>query len=222
MLTLNYIFNICILIGFVIPLLNLITGWFGSFLGAGIDIDLDSSVDVSADVSIDASVDAGMDAGAETNVQGGGLIPFNIMCLCLALVVFGAVGHMLRSLMTFPLLTALLLLGCLIMAGLAYWALYKLLIVRLKNSDSTVMAYKDLRGKSAEVTLSIRADSVGTISMRDSTGAPISFRAKIDPDLKSQMPETIQNGETVVITEVDLENKQCFVSLPFRKFTDSQ
>ena len=70
------------------------------------------------------------------------------------------------------------------------------------------------------MTLRIMADSVGTISMRDSTGAPISFRAKMDPDLKDRMADAIQKGESVIITDVDKENKLCYVSVPFKKFTD--
>lgn len=206
--TLNYIFNISIIIGFIIPLLNLITGWFGGFFDADFDVDISS----------DVSADAGVDTGADADVQSAGLIPFNVMCLCLFLVVFGAAGHMTKQLMTAPLFIALLLLACLVIAALAYWALYSLLIKRLKNSDSTALAYKNLHGKKAEVTLRISSDSSGTISVLDNTGAPISFRAKIDPDLKDNLPETIQTGEFVFITEVNEKEKLCYVSLPYNKF----
>jgi len=228
--TLNYIFNICIIIGFVIPLLNLLTGWFGSFFSTGIDIDLDTSADfnfdvstdvsfdVSTDISLDASADFSVDAGMDTEVGSGGVVPFNIMCLCLFLVVFGALGHMIKRFMTAPLLTALLLLVCLFLAGLSYWALYTLVIKRLRQNDASALAYPDLKGKSAEVTLRISSDSIGTISLPDSTGAPISFRAKMDPDLKDQMSDAIAQGETVIITDVDRENKLCYVSVPFRNF----
>jgi len=206
-----YIFNICILIGFVIPLLNLLTGWFGGFFDVGADIDLD----------IDAPPDLGADIGNDTNTGSGAVIPFNIMCLCLFLVVFGAFGHMARGFMTSTTLVVLLLLGCAVCAALSYFGLYKLLIKRLKNSDASAISYDDLYGKSAVVTLRLTPDSIGTISMRDSTGAPISFRAKMDADLKDQMPETFASGETVIITGVDKENKLCYVSVPFRKFTDN-
>ena len=224
---LNYIFNLCILIGFVLPLLNLLTGWFGSFLGIGaemdvdvdIDVPSDISVDINTDISTDINVDMSADIGAETSVHGGGHFPFNIMCFCLFLVVFGAFGHMAKGFMNGTLLTVLLLAGCLIMAGFFYWLLYTLLVKRLKNSDSTALAYSSLRGKRAEVTLVITADTLGTISLPDSTGAPISFRAKMDPDLKSQMPDVILKGESVIITEVDSTNKLCHVSLPYNKFS---
>ena len=220
--SLNYTFNICIIIGFVIPLLNLITGWFGSFFSAGIDLDLDASadfnLDVSADISLDASADFSVDAGIDTEVGSGGVIPFNIMCLCLSLVVFGALGHMIKRFMTTPMLVVLLLLVCLFFAGLSYWALYTLVIKRLKQNDASALAYVDLKGKSAEVTLRISSDSIGTISLPDSTGAPISFRAKMDPDLKAQMSGAIAQGESVIITDVDKEHKLCYVSVPVRNF----
>ena len=227
---LNYVFNLSILIGFVLPLLNLLTGWFGSFLNVGADMDVDIPADISMDTSVDISIDASVDisadfnadisadVGADTNIAGGGHFPFNIMCFCLFLVVFGAVGHMAKGIMDGLLLTVLLLAGCLVVAGLFYWALYTLLVKRLKNSDSTALAYQSLRGKRAEVTLVIMADSMGTISLSDSTGAPISFRAKMDPDLINQLPEKIPKGESVIITEVDSVNKLCYVSLPFNKF----
>ena len=214
---LNYIFNLCILIGFVIPLLNLITGWFGSFFGGGGDVDIDIDISDVGDISDigDIGTDAG-DAPAAPGSKSSGF-PFNIMCLCLFLIVFGAFGQSVRRYMT-ALLPAVLLLGaCIAIALLSYWALYKFIVKRLKESDSSVMSFQDLPGKSAEVTLSISANSVGTISLPDSTGAAISFRAKIDKHLKDQMPGTIPKGENVIITEVDVENKLCYVSTYFNR-----
>jgi len=127
---------------------------------------------------------------------------------------------MTKRLMTAPLFVALLLIGCLFLAGLSYWALYTLVIKRLKQNDASALTYHDLKGKSAEVTLRIPSDSIGMISLPDSTGAPISFRAKMDPDLKDRMAGAIAKGESVIITDVDKESKFCYVSLPLRKFPD--
>ena len=191
-----YAFNLSIIIGFVFPLLNIFTGWFGSFLGGDIDID----------------VDAG----------GKGLIPFNIMCLCLFLVVFGATGHMARPSMSTLLPTIALLGVCLLAAAFSYWALYRFVVKRLKNNDASAITFHNLRGRRGEVTLAIPQDSVGTISLQDSTGASISFRAMIDPHLKAHMPETIPRGEKVVITEVDVKNKLCYVSMDIGKITGNR
>jgi len=216
---LNYIFNICIIIGFVIPLLNLLTGWFGGFFDIGMDLDADiPSADAGVDVGAGADVGSGADVGAETSVGSTAVIPFNIMCLCLFLVVFGATSHIAKMFMASLILIILLLVVCVCLAALSYWGLYVLLIKRLKNSDSTAMTINDLHGSSAEVTLRITQDSMGTISLPDSTGAPISFRAKMDPELKDQMPDMFPQGETVIVTEVDKENNLCYVSVPLKKF----
>ena len=209
--TLNYIFNICIIVGFLIPLLNLLTGWFGGFFDVGVDMDIDIDVDVP-------SVDAGDVSGADTSVGNNAVIPFNVMCLCLFLVVFGALGHIARLFMANTLMIVLLLIACICLAALAYWGLYVLLIKRLKNSDSTVKKLSDYYGERAEVTLRITQDSNGMISVHDNTGAPISFRAMMDPELKNQMPETIAQGESVIITEIDKENNLCYVSLTLKDF----
>ena len=209
--TLNYIFNICIIIGFLIPLLNLLTGWFGGVFDVGFDMDVDVDVDVPV-------ADAGVTPDTSTSVGNSAVIPFNVMCLCLFLVVFGALGHIAKLFMSSPLFIVLLLVACIALAALAYWGLYVLLIKRLKNSDSTVMTLNDYYGKRAEVTLRITQDSNGTISVLDNTGAPISFRAMMDPELKDQMPELIKQGESVIITEVDNENNLCYVSLTLKDF----
>jgi len=195
---LSNIFLFCIILGVAIPLLNLLTGWFGGMFG-GVCVDVDIDVDVSAVGS------------------GGGIVPFNIMCFCLFLVVFGSAGQATMQFMVNPLFTLLFLALCLILAGLAYWLLYKLLVKRLKESDVSALSYRDLTGRTATVTLSISGDSIGTISTRDSTGAAISFRAKMDSDLKEHMPNTIQKGERVVITAVDRENKLCYVAVSLEK-----
>ena len=203
MVTLEYIFTLSILIGFIIPLITIITGWFGGLFGAGADVDID----------IDISTTSSLDSGGIT----GGFVPFNLKCLCFSLVVFGAVGHMFRSFMSTILFTVLFLIACVFLAGLAYWGLYHLLIKRLKRSDPSALSFNDLRGRTATVTLPVSAERLGTISLLDTTGASISFRAKVDPDLKCKMPGAIPTGESVVITGVDRENKLCFVSVPLNK-----
>jgi len=197
-----YAFNTSIIVGFIIPLLSLFAGWLGSVFGGSADID----------------VDIGKGAGGGLSA----LFPFNIMCLCLFLIVFGAMGRATLGLMTNPLFTVLLLAGCFVVAAFFYWALYKILIKRLKENDASAISLHDLRGMSGEVTLSIRGDSMGTISVRDSTGAAISFRAKVDPCLKDRMPPVIPKGEQVVITEVDAENKLCYISMYISRINENK
>jgi len=199
---LTYVFSISIILGFLVPLLSLLAGWLGGVFGGSADVD----------------VDVGKGAGGSLSA----LFPFNLMCLCLFLVVFGMTGRATLGLMTNILFTVLLLAGCFLVAAFFYWALYKVLIKRLKENDAAALSIHNLRGRSGEVTLSIRGDSMGTISLRDSNGAAISFRAKIDPCLKNQMPPVIPVGEQVVITEVDAQNKLCYISMYISRINENK
>jgi membrane protein implicated in regulation of membrane protease activity len=199
-------------------------------LDVGMDagFDTDFGIDAAADLSVADGLDAGLDAttttGSSTSAvsHGGGIIPFNLMFLCLLLVVFGALGKMTQHLMTTLLPAVLLLTVCIASGGASYWALYEFLIKRLKQNDASALSYRELRGMDGEVTLAIPGDSIGTISLKDKTGAAISFRAKMDPHLKGRMPKLIPKGEHVVITEVDMVNKLCYVSMYQSKFTGNR
>ena len=188
---LSYIFNLCILLGLAIPVLNIATGWFGNFFDFDVDIDGPS----------------------------GGFLPFNLMCLCLLLVVFGAAGHMLSRWMDGLWPTVLLLTLALALGALFYALLYKLVITPLKRNRPYSVTYAELCGQRGEVTIRITRESLGAISVRDNTGTFLSFRAKIDPDLAARMPATIPAGEIVVVTEVDAKEKLCYVSILAERFT---
>ncbi|MDR1205186.1 MAG: NfeD family protein [Peptococcaceae bacterium] len=195
--TLHIIFNICLGVGFVLPILSILTGWFGDFFNVDVDVDFD----------VDVSADAGMDGP-----EFGGVIPFNMMCFCLLLIVFGAFGKACARWMTSLGVTAAFLLGILAVAGFFYWLLYTLVIKKLKSSDSQALSYDDFAGRRGEVTLPVRAGRIGMISVMDSTGSYISFRAKIDPGLQDFIGDVIPRGETVLITEVNAREKFCCVS----------
>jgi membrane protein implicated in regulation of membrane protease activity len=197
--TLHMIFNICLGVGFVLPILSILTGWFGDFFNIDVDVDVDAGFDVSADTGM---------GGPEF----GGVIPFNMMCFCLLLIVFGAFGKACAGRMTSWGVTAALLAGILAVAVFFYWLLYTLVIKKLKSSDSQALSYDDFAGRRGEVTLPIREDRVGMISVKDSTGSYISFRAKIDPGLRDFIGDAIPQGETVLVTEVNAREKFCYVS----------
>ncbi|MDL2258437.1 hypothetical protein LJC42_04720 [Eubacteriales bacterium OttesenSCG-928-K08] len=182
--TLNTIFTICITAGFGIPVLNIVLSWVGS----------------SFDFSFDGDFEL------------DGIFPFNILCLCLLLVVFGALGKLFLQWMSSTLLVVLFLLLALALGICGYVLLYKLVIKKLRQNEPIAMMFEQVPGQRGEVTLRINEDSIGTISVRDSTGAFISFRAKIDPTLKSYIGETIPQGTAIVVTGVDEKEKLCYVS----------
>ena len=213
---LNYIFNVCMILGFAVPLLNIASGWLGGLVNSGADLDLD----IDADFDIDLDLDADMDIGGD--VAGGsghsGAFQFNFMCLCLFLIVFGATGQAVKKFMTSIPVMVILLLACAAVAGACYWLMYKFLVKRLRENNASALSYADLAGRSGEVTLAVSNNSIGTISITDSTGAKISFRAKLDPDLKNHLPDTIRPGEIVLITDVDVDEKLCYISVRPNKF----
>lgn len=223
--TLNTAFIVCAIVGFAIPLLSVLTGLFGdafNFSGADADFDVSMDMDFDADLDIDLDmdldIDADLDLDADAGGVGGGAVPFNMMCFCLLLVVFGVVGKSLIGLMTSTLLAVVLTFAAFCVGALFYWAMYKFLVRRLKSNNPVALSYDKLIGRVGHVTLKVTADSIGMISIKDSTGALISFRAKIDPVLKDLIGDAIPTGETITITGVDINEKFCYVSTLQNKF----
>ena len=186
MAVLHVVFWVCAIVGFVILLLNVLLGWMGSALDLGFESDLD----------ID------------------GVFPFNILCLCLFLIVFGALGIAVERWMTSLIATILLMLLISGAGAGAYALLYCFVIQKLRSSNPVALSYADLLGERGEVILRVKGEEYGMISVRDSIGAAISFRAKIDPELREYVGETIPQGTIVVVTEVCAEAKFCYVSTP--------
>ena len=218
---LSYIFTVSIIVGFAIPIINIVTGAFGSLFNFGTDMDVDLDLDVDLDVSVDVGVDVSVDAGADAGFGGAdsGVFPFNFLCLCLFLIVFGVTGNVFLKFMSSTLMVAAFIAASLAIGALFYWLMYKFVIVKLKKSTVPALTYDALRGKSAEVTMKISGETMGMVSVLDSTGAYISFRAKRDPALRDVMAEVIDKGRRVTITEVDKNEKLCYVSTSPTEFT---
>lgn len=215
---LGYIFNVCVLVGFAIPLLNILMGWFGDFFSFDADVDADLDSDLSADLDTGIDLDGGGGGGGDA----AGIFPFNMMCLCLFLVVFGVTGNFTKRWMS-SVLTAVVFIAVGVIIGLVFYVLlYRLVIVRLKRSTTYTISYGDLVGRRAEVTLRITDDSLGMISVLDSTGTFVSFRAKKDPELKDKMLEIIPKGDTVIITEVNSKDKFCYISTSPSEFVSGK
>ena len=102
---LHTLFNCFIVGGFVVPVLNMVTGVIGGALGGGTDLDADADFDIDPDMDIDPVPD--MDADLATDVDpaadaGYGKLPVNLMTLSLTAVVFGAVGRLLLGKLPAP------------------------------------------------------------------------------------------------------------------------
>lgn len=67
---LHTLFNCFIVGGFVVPVLNMVTGVIGGALGGGTDLDADADFDIDPDMDIDPVPD--MDADLATDVDPAG------------------------------------------------------------------------------------------------------------------------------------------------------
>jgi membrane protein implicated in regulation of membrane protease activity len=184
--TIRNIFNVCIGVGFAVPLLSLAVGSFGSL------IDFDLNFDTDADID--------------------GPVPFNVMSLCFALILFGALGRFSMKFMVSTILTVVVVIILVIVSLICYRLFYRFVVLKLKSSNPLALEHSDLIGKIGMVTLRITEDSDGTVSVKDSTGANISYRARLSSGIDDDEDNLIPQGERVVIVDFNEEEKVCYVS----------
>ncbi|MCB8815960.1 hypothetical protein [Desulfosporosinus shakirovi] len=175
--TMTILFNICLVTGFAVPILSLLTGVFGSILD--VDFDLD------------------------TNHDFDGLVPFNLMSTCFALIVFGSLGRLFAPYMINTVFTVVIIALLALVSFVAYIVLYKYVIVKLKRNNPLAITSDDIVGAVGKLTLRITKDSDGVVSVLDSTGASISYRARVCDFYKLDDTGRIDQGTEVVITGVD-------------------
>lgn len=172
--------DICLFIGFIIPLLDILLGSL-DFI-PGIDFD--------------------------------GLIPFNVMCFSFALIVFSSSGLFFIRFMTSAISIVLLLGASLIASIAAYVLVYKFVVRKLKSNIPLALKPKDLIGSTGIVVLRITPNSEGVISLKDSTGANITYRATLSAYAGIEGEYVINQGQEVIISDFDREKKICYVILP--------
>lgn len=176
--TTTSVFNICLLTGFAVPILSLLTGVFGSTLD-DVDVDLDTDHDFD------------------------GLVPFNLMSTCFALIVFGSLGRLFVPYMINTLITAVIIASSALVSYIAYLVLYKYVIVKLKRNNALAITSAEIVGSVGKLTLRVTKDSDGVVSVLDSTGAAISYRARVCDFYELNDTGRIDQGTEVVITGVD-------------------
>jgi hypothetical protein len=197
---LSYIFTVLILLGLAVPLLDILLGVFGSILNVDFEIGGHHFGDM-LDVNLHA--DTGGDAGT--------VLPFNVMCLCFAMVVFGALGKLTLGLMVNPFVAILCLLGLLAVSFGAYLAIYHLIVKPLRKNNPKAFGEWDLFAARGRLILRITRASPGTVSLRDNTGANISYRAKARENVLELWNGLIPQGTEVVVTDVDALNRTVYV-----------
>ncbi len=175
--TMTTLFNVCLLTGFAVPVLSLLTGVFGSIFDVDFDLDTDHDFE--------------------------GLVPFNLMSTCFALIVFGSLGRFFAPYMINTLFTVVIIVLLAFVSFVAYLMLYKYVIVKLKRNNPLAISSHEIVGSVGKLTLRVTKDSDGVVSVLDSTGAAISYRARVCDFYKLDDTGRIDQGTEVVITGVD-------------------
>ncbi len=220
----SFFFEVMVYVGLGLPLVNLLLGALGLSGHGGGDVSADLSADVAVDSSfdLDTGVDGlDLDSGDAGDMASDGASPgkgvplaFDVYCLCFAFVTCGAIGvFAMQKLSGFIQIATVA--GGFALGVLGYVALYRFLIFPLKKNNAEALKAGNLRFRHAIVTFRITKDSPGTIETKDAVGAYISYRAELDPEICKE--ERIEEGEEVIITEIDKENGYCHVALAQRK-----
>lgn len=177
------VYNICMLIGFGIPLLTLVFGGLGDLFEGlfdgisgvfdGLDIDLDFDIDIG-----DASLS---------------VFPFSIQSICAGLLVFGGVGKLVNN--GENVVTANII-G--VLSGYVAAVLIHTLIRRLKKVENTTYKKEELMLFDAKVVNTIVAGGFGSISVSTYDGITGTYPAKAE-DVK----EALKQGTVVEIVRFD-------------------
>lgn len=201
---LSFIFTVLILLGLAVPLLDVLLGVFGSILNVDFEIGGHHFGDMF-------NFSPGAEAGVDGTGDAGTLLPFNIMSLCFAMVVFGALGRLTLGLMVNTLAIIGCLIGLLAVSFGAYLALYHFIVKPLRKNNPKAIGEWDLYAAKGRLILRITKESPGTVSLKDNTGANISYRAKAKENVLELWDGLIPQGTEVVVTDVDAGRKTVYV-----------
>ena len=147
---LDKVFIVFIMIGFIVPVLSLLTGCVDAALDFDIDLDLDGCADV-------------------------GFVGYNFNCLLFALFSGGIVGEYLLHRGDSTLIGIIVVF---IMTGtLGYLFLYRCVVYPLKTNRSFALLQSELIGKEATVIQEIKANSSGNVELIDAQNSKITYIA---------------------------------------------
>ena len=169
------VFTVCMIIGFVVPLITLIFGTLLDGLFEGIEwLDSITSFDI----------DFGFDIG-DFEIC---FLPFSIHSICAGLLIFGATGKLLSE----GSLSDKVLLIITITAGYIAAVLVQSLIKRLKKVENTTYSEEQLIGFTAKVVNTIVKGGYGSISISTADGITTTYPAK------AKDPESVIKQDTIV------------------------
>lgn len=182
---LDILFQVCMILGFALPSLNLIVGFFDGLDGVS-DLNFDG------------------DGGAANT-----FFAFHFMCFMLAVGIFGILGKALLGRIALGLVL-LLAVGS---GVLAYAAMYRLVFLPLSRNREKVESHKfqDLIGRQGILILQITSEHNGTIQTTDNTGAAITYMASATEEELKKHQNCMPLGMQVRIVEVREEKRCCYV-----------
>ena len=146
--TWDLIYNILLVIGILIPLINLLFGGLGDVFHVDVDLDGDTNFDSP--------------------------VPINITCLFFSCAILGLAGGRLNKIVS-PWLSLLIALLC---ATAGYILLYRFVIRPLKRNDASAIRIKEMRGAIGTVTVAIPYRGIGEATFKDKLGSSITYTVR--------------------------------------------
>lgn len=176
---LNYISDIAIIVGLTVPLFSIFSGAIGQAF------DFACHIDTGPD----------------------GLVPFNIVSLCVALIVFGGTEKILLYCTSNILILVLI---STVVALQAYIVFYHAIVKKLAKSKPKAITPEELLGATGTMVLRATKSEFGTVSVVDSNGAKITYKALVTD---SSTYNRIEQGEQVIIDTYHTVSDVCYVSI---------
>lgn len=190
------VFTVCMVIGFVIPLITLV---FGSLFDGVLDglswLDSITSVDL----------DFGIDFG-DFDIC---FLPFSVQSICAGLLVFGAAGKVLEG----GVLATAAVIAIAVVFGYVVAVLVQTLIRRLKRVENTTYSTDELLLYDAKVVNTIVKGGFGSISITTNDGITTNYPAKAeDPDIVIRQNSLVNvvefQNNVAIVAEKDLLEKK--------------
>ena len=183
----DFVYNGLLIVGILIPLINVALGGLGDVLDIDFDMDGDTGFDCP--------------------------LPVNITCLFFSCAVIGLVGGRLNNVFH-ELLSLFLALLC---GAAGYVLLYRFVIRPLKRNDASATNTQEMRGAVGTVTVAIPYGGIGEAKFKDKLGSSISYLVRYnDTDFPmydtikvgSSVSVVGIEGETLVVCMAPSESTQ--------------
>lgn len=143
-----------------------------------------------------------LDFALDVDTTPDGFIPFNIMSICASLIVFGSVGRLLMfGTMSKTKICAI----SFTLGALTYYIVCNFIIKKLRASNPEALKYDEIIGKTGLMVLRATKTAYGTVSVIDSTGGSITYKALVSSTYED---DKIEQGANVTIDTYGKKRKR--------------